>query len=430
MDLTPELSRIAKMLIDAEGISGADAEARLRAMTLEVIVGENAHSIAGHNAILTAVAVGKKTFVGGVSVRIDDDVPLVSAMPVGCTSLREAVDRLGATKNVGVAAIRIIIGNVIGGASDVHAWWDGWKGGAASGPKISGDADNPLAGIVAGAATVAYAFARLRNAHSPGSVEFDLWPQRAVSKPPPFAKVFLPSALWLLGLGNLGQAFMWSLSALPYPNPRAVKLVLQDADQISAENWGTSVLVQSGEYGAYKTALAEQWAKRKGFDVRRVDRLLAPHQRVQENEPTVALCGFDSITARKLIDGCGFELVIDAGLGRAHTDFDVFRVTVFDSEYSVAAHFPGDVPRSAPAPQDYEQLLGLDGCGAAKFEGIGIAAPFVSAIAAATTVARAIAICSGAAVPRNEKRRLFDEGSKLAAPATVNGRGIMRIGFA
>ena len=330
MDLTPELSRIAKMLIDAEGISGADAEARLRAMTLEVIVGENAHSIAGHNAILTAVAVGKKTFVGGVSVRIDDDVPLVSAMPVGCTSLREAVDRLGATKNVGVAAIRIIIGNVIGGASDVHAWWDGWKGGAASGPKISGDADNPLAGIVAGAATVAYAFARLRNAHSP---------------------------------------------------------------------------------------------------VRRVDRLLAPHQRVQENEPTVALCGFDSITARKLIDGCGFELVIDAGLGRAHTDFDVFRVTVFDSEYSVAAHFPGDVPRSAPAPQDYEQLLGLDGCGAAKFEGIGIAAPFVSAIAAATTVARAIAICSGAAVPRNEKRRLFDEGSKFAAPATVNARGIMRIGF-
>lgn len=180
MDLTPELSRIAKMLIDAEGISGADAEARLRAMTLEVIVGENAHSIAGHNAILTAVAVGKKTFVGGVSVRIDDDVPLVSAMPVGCTSLREAVDRLGATKNVGDATIRIIIGNVIGGASDVHAWWDGWKGGAASGPKISGDADNPLAGIVAGAAAVAYAFARLRNAPSPGSVEFDLWPQRAV----------------------------------------------------------------------------------------------------------------------------------------------------------------------------------------------------------------------------------------------------------
>lgn len=426
--MTPELSRIAKLLIDAEGISNAEAEMRLREMTLEVIVGDNAHSIAGHNAILTAVAVGKKTFVGGVTVRIDDDVPLISALPVGCSSLREAANRLGASRIAGEASVRIIVGNAVGGPADIYAWWDGWKGGAASEPRISGDGDNPLAGIVAGAAAVSQAFARLRKSQTPDTAEFDLWPQREVSEPPPFDTVYLPGALWLLGLGNLGQAFMWSLSALPYPNPRAVKLVLQDADRINAENWGTSVLVQSGEYGVYKTALAEHWAMRKGFDVRRVDRQLDPNQRVQDDEPTVALCGFDSIAARKFIDSCGFELVIDAGLGRAHSDFDVFRVTVFAPDYLIAAHFPGDVARSAPAPHDYGQLLGLDGCGAAEFEGIGIAAPFVSSIAAATAVARAIAICSGVAVPRNEKRRLSDDESRLAAPATVRGRGIMRIG--
>lgn len=426
--MTPELSRIAKMLIDAEGISDVEAEARLRAMTLEIVVGDGAHCIAGHNAILTAVAVGKKTFVGGVAVRIDEDSPLLSALPVDRSSLREAADRLGASEIPGEASVRVIVGNAVGGPSDIHAWWDGWKGGAASEPRISRNSDNPLVGIVAGAAAVAQAFARLRNSPWPDVSEFDLWPQSAATEPPPFATVYLPGALWLLGLGNLGQAFMWSLSALPYPDPRAIKLVLQDADRISAENWGTSVLVQSGEYGAYKTALAEDWAKRKGFNVRRVDRLLDSYQRVQEDEPTMALCGFDSVGARKFIDGCGFEIVIDAGLGRAHTDFDVFRVTVFDSGYSVSAHFPEQVPPSLGAPRDYKQLLGLDGCGAAEFEGIGIAAPFVSSIAAATAVARAIAICSGVAVPRNEKRRLTSDGSKLAAHAAVSGRGIMRVG--
>jgi hypothetical protein len=425
--MTPELSRLAKMLIDAEGITYTEAETRLRAMTLEVVVGDGAHNVAGHNAILTAVAVGKKTFVGGVAVRIDQDVPLISALPVERGSLREAVDQLGASEFENDASIRIVVGNSVGCPPEIYTWWDGWKGGASSEPRASGISDNPLAGIVAGAAAVAQAFARLRKIHCHDVSEFDLWPQRAASEPPPFAKAYLPGALWLLGLGNLGQAFMWSISALPYPDPQAIKLILQDVDRVGAENWGTSVLVQSGEYGAYKTALAEHWAKRKGFDVRRVDRLVDPYQRLQECDPTVALCGFDSVTSRRFIDGCGFEIVIDAGLGRAHTDFDVFRVTVFDSAYSVATHFPTEDAPRVRAPQDYEALLGLDGCGAAEFEGIGIAAPFVSSIAAATAVARAIAICSGVSVPRNEKRRLSDGRSKLAAPIAVSGRGIMRI---
>lgn len=41
--MTPELSRIAKMLIDAEGISDVEADARLRAMTLEIVVGDGVH---------------------------------------------------------------------------------------------------------------------------------------------------------------------------------------------------------------------------------------------------------------------------------------------------------------------------------------------------------------------------------------------------
>jgi hypothetical protein len=37
-----------------------------------------------------------------------------------------------------------------------------------------------------------------------------------------------PNALWLIGLGNLGQAYLWILGALPYPVADALTLVLQD----------------------------------------------------------------------------------------------------------------------------------------------------------------------------------------------------------
>ena len=45
------------------------------------------------------------------------------------------------------------------------------------------------------------------------------------------ALAFLPSRLWLIGLGNLGQAFAWALAVLPYGDRRDVQIVLQDFDR-------------------------------------------------------------------------------------------------------------------------------------------------------------------------------------------------------
>lgn len=417
------------MLIDAEGITTAEAETRLRAMTLEIVIGPGAHNRAGHNAVLTAVAVGARTFIGGVSITLADDVELLSELPLGAKSLLEAVADLGASEARATPSVRIVIGELDGGTvAAVHAWWNGWTAGSSAEHRQCGIGDNPLAGIISGAASVAQAFAVLRGVDYPPVLAFDLWPGAAAQDVPSFGEVFFPGALWLLGLGNLGQAAMWSLAALPYPQPSDVNLVLQDRDKVSAENWGTSVLVRSGEYGSYKTAVAEEWARAKGFDVRRVDRWLDEQQHVQDGEPVLAVCGFDNIEARKKIDVCGFEAVIDAGLGRKHTDFDTYRVTIFDRDYTVARHFADTEARQVAAPQDYERLLGLDKCGAAVFEGIAVAVPFVSAIAGAIAVSRAIALCSGVGVPRNEVRRLSrDERRPAGSPITIDMPGLTRV---
>lgn len=432
MKMTPEISRMAKMLIDAEGMTLIEAEARIRDMRLEIVIGDGAHNVAGHTAILTLIAVGRKTFLGGVSIRLPDDVPLVCSLPFEEKTLLKAAKRLGAVESSNNVEndddrIRIVVGEVDHRLNDVTAWWDGWKAGATLGHERIGNSDNPLAGVAAAGAALAQAFSVLRNVPYQNRIEFDLWPQRKDSEPPEFAEVYLPGSLWLLGLGNLGQAFMWSISALPFKDPAELKLMLQDVDCVGPENWGTSILVEQCEYGDYKTVLAETWAKKKGFDVRRVDRFLDSHQRLQEGEPKVALCSFDNIKSRKLLDDVGYDVVIDSGLGRTHRNFDVYRVTVFDASYLASSHFSSAGDPTPTAPQDYQMLAGLDECGAAKFQGISVAAPFVSTVAGAIAVARTIAICSGSYVPRNEKRRLGDIESRYAPPVQIKGRGIIRI---
>ena len=421
-----EFSRLAKLLVDAEGITLAEANERLSRLRLEIVV-HDARSVAAQNALLTSVAVGHRTFVGGVRFRLDDDPPLVTSLPIEGPNLVEAARRVGATDFAGEVAARIVIGGTaVQGEPAVYTWWEGWNAGASDKPRHCCEGDNPLSGIVAGAAAVARCFGQTRAQEMASTTDVDLWPSDGTTGRPTFAETYFPKAIWLLGLGNLGQAFLWSLAALPYSSPAEVLLVLQDRDKISPENWGTSILVASGEYRSYKTAVGERWGQARGFDIRRCDRWLDAHQRQAGDEPALALCGFDSFDARLLLDEVGFDVIVDSGLGRDATNFDRFRTTVLDRDHSAKRHFAGQ-EASAKAPvRDYGRLLDTDACGAAMFEGVAIAAPYVSAIAGAVAIARLIAICSGVSVPRTETRLLRDSDSRGSRWAKPSSRRILR----
>lgn len=428
MGLTAETSRLAKLFIDAEGLTDSDAEARLKAMTLEIIVGQNADSIEGHHAILTALAVGQRTFAGGVKVILNDDCNLRSHLPLKAKSIGDALKNIGATEFDNEPSVRILIGDAAETSGvDAFAWWDGWRAGSTEKPLPRKDSGNPLAGIAAGAACVARAFGKLRGKAYPSHGVFDLWPTADGLLPPPFPDTFLPGELWIMGLGNLGQAMLWSLAALPYTAPSEVKLVLQDRDRISAENWGTSILVRRDDYGAYKTQVGEAWCSARGFDVRRTDRWVDANHRIQDGDPRIAVCGFDNEAARKLLDSSGYDLIVDAGLGRGHADFERVRISIFDEQRRVADHFLGGNSSSNKAGQDYEKLMGLDACGAALFGQVAVAAPYVSAIAGAIAVSRMLAISSGSPVPRNETRRLSQDEPRLSNLLGFSPRGLVRI---
>ena len=437
MVLDKQIARTAKILVDSENISFDEAQARLRELTLEVVVGPEATSPAAHTALLTAVSVASRTFVGGVRVTGAIDGPLNSALPLSAGSVAEAAAQAGASVFDGVPSRRIFVctSRVSTKPWSVSPWWNGWRAGTAKPGEARWDAgDNPLPGIAAGALAVGAAFEAERVGRGYIGAEVNLWPVRTGEIAPHFAQVFLPGALWLIGLGNLGQAFLWTLAALPYTDPADVSLVLQDHDKITEQNWATSVLVKGEAYGLLKTKVAEHWALNKGFDVRRIDRRLFASDRLDSDDPRLALSGVDKIEARKLMARVGFDCIVDAGLGRTSSDFDRYRVTVFDCIRSIDRHFTGQ--KDKPVGGDilkgeaYRRLEAEIGpCGTAEIGGASVAVPYVSALAATVAISRVIAIASGCECPTNEVGRLsFSAGRKFAPLTKVEGRGIRHAG--
>ena len=438
MALEREIARLSKILVETERISFDEAQARLRRLTLEVVVGGEASSPAAHAAVLTAVSVGSRTFVGGLRVEGAVDGRPNTNVPLGAESLAEAASLVGASGFEGTASRRIVVGMGAAGAGDglaVSPWWWGWKAGTAMNGEVCTVAgENTLAGIAAGAMAVGIAFEAARGRRVAFDGHVDLWPTGAGKQAPSFGEVYLPRALWLVGLGNLGQAYLWALSVLPFRDPAEVSLVLQDRDVVSKENWGTSVLVKDEVYGALKTKVAEDWASRKGFHVRRIDRRLTARDRVEDDDPRLALSGVDKVEARKLMAHVGFDCIVDGGLGRTAKDFDRYRVTVFDRSRRIDEHFAGE--RDAPRGRDpvnanaYRWLEAEVGeCGAAEVAGASVAVPYVSAVAGAIAVARTIAIASGCECAVNEVGSLSHIGDRRVAElSATEGRGIGHAG--
>jgi len=428
------IARLSKMVVDTDGVTFDEAQERLKSFTLEIEVGAAATSQAAHCAILTALAVGRRSFVGGVRVVGLLDQPLMSALPLNARNLGDAARELGAIEFPGPPSSTIVVGGEIpnGQPGRIHLWWNGWRAGASLKPSVCDDGDSPLTGITAGALGVALAFEEIKGGPAT-SMAFDLWPASEAEPAPAFSEVWLPDSVWIVGLGNLGQAFLWVLSSLPYRDVRSVSLILQDQDRVREENWATSILVRDEVYGDLKTRIGEDWARRRGFAVRRIDRYLTKEDRIREGDPRFALSGTDTGEARQRLADTGFACVVDAGLGRTARNYDRLRVTLFDAERRIADHFPDDGPTvdndAIPEAAAYRKLQDEIGqCGMVEIAGSSVAACYVSAVAACTAISRMIAVTSGYSVPQTEVRQLRNSLVRSAPSITVPARTLGHAG--
>lgn len=430
------LHRLAKRAMDnGSARSREEAEALLRGYRIAITVDDTAAADRHHQtAILTAVALGRRVFLGGVTVAGNLDVPLVTPLPFG-TTLAQAVTAIGGILSSTPAGVPVMrVGNNPAESMAgfcVRLVYAGWRGGVVpnNAEGIAADAGMPmaLAPMLAAALGVNEAFLHL-SGEMPSAgrrcVGFSLLdladPNWLDAGTPDPALRYLPTQLWLIGLGHLGQAFLFALGLLPYQHPSDLRLLLQDDDIITPSTESTSILTDATMVGKKKTRAMAAWADRRGFATTLTERLFDQHTRRQQHEPAIALCGLDNAAGRRQLDLAGFDFVAEAGLGRGHADFRSMLIHTLPGEVPAAKLWKSvDAAEGTIDAAAYRKLQedgSLDRCGVTLLAGKAVGAPFVGATAATIVIAQVLRLLHGLPVDRLAELNLTNPDHRRTAP--------------
>jgi hypothetical protein len=409
------LHRLMKEALDSGAAASiAEAEAMFRNFNVRFEIGETEARDPYHQAaLLTGVALARRVFLGGVWVSGPLASPLAVPLPLGAT-LAEAVIALGGmTMNPLVSGPIVTIGGGPRPRSEgfhirtVHA---GWRGGFVPAHAEMTPVDGtsmPLSPMLAVALAVNEAFFFARTGKSavgrrpeglslwnPGS-QVD-WLTDTAGEP---ELCYLPTRLWLIGLGHLGQAYLWGLGLLPYPDPASLSFVLQDVDIITPSSESTSILTAATLIGQKKTRAMSAWAERRGFTTIIHERLFDANFTRQPDEPSVALCGLDNGLGRRALDRVGFDFIVEAGLGRDHRDFRTIRLHTLPTPRSAAEIWKaGEPSESVEERLAYQKMLkdgNLDRCGITLLAGKAVGTPFVGAVASCLALSEVLRLLHG-----------------------------------
>lgn len=398
-------NRLAKAVMEKHQIGYEQALDLLAAMRLRIICDPESLRLAAYQAaLLTAVNAGCRSFLGGVFVSMPADVPALLPWP-DATSLNTVVQELGghSAEVTGDLDATVVMGRHLpSSANAIRILCDGWRGGiqpadVEAAAFVAGE-DFALGGVLAGGLAIERAFL-----YACGLVHHPLDRPMGTSLWRPDLDwldeeslgprlQYLPKRLWIIGLGHLGQAYLWSLGMLPYPSAGDAGFMLQDFDRVVPSNWTAGLLCVKGDAGEYKTRVAARWLEARGFKTAITERPY-DHRTVRTGEePFVALCGVDVASARRLLENAGFDLVVECGVGSNLADFDRLKIHTFPR----ASKKPEDiwpvaqdaVPHRKPSQMILEAVKDQEDCGilASSLENKSISASFVGAAAGAMVV--------------------------------------------
>jgi len=399
-------SRITKALTDAARASSfKEAEARLDAVHVAVVVGaDQATTSAGQAAALTAIVTARKCF-SRVTLVSEADVPLIAKLPLG-TTLHRAARRIGsriARKPPARTTHRIIVGHV---ANDngwaIRCWWDRWLSGTRVHHNEVGDSRLALSGVFSAALAVRQVFAgvlagkvlRARDA------TVSLWTPWGAADPRNVGpECFdIPDQFWFLGLGHLGQGFVWNLCLLGSTRGRAV---VQDDQTIGEENEATSLLVTSDDIGEKKARIAAMWLDMAGWTADIIERRHRGDIQLTPDDPPYLLSGLDRIEPRRVMAEHGFDYMIDAGLGHGPHDFEGIQLRVIPKGassgdlWNAPEHTREEAPSDRQENAAYKDLeMQIGQCGIVSFAEASTSVPFVGAAAGAIVIAQAIRLAT------------------------------------
>lgn len=186
-DHADRVHRLVKEALDRGTVGSLEeAEALFQRYRLVLEIGATEAANAGHQAtLLTAVALGRRVFLGGVLVRLGADAPLLVPLPLAPT-LRDAIVELGGCLSDETVPDELPI-IVIGGSPrprdvpfKIRTLARGWRGGIvpAESARHDGEEPMPLAAMLAAAFAISEAFLYIRGENAAAgyrSVGLSLW---------------------------------------------------------------------------------------------------------------------------------------------------------------------------------------------------------------------------------------------------------------
>lgn len=428
-----QLSRISKLFIDRDEMHIEDILMRRQNYFVTLRCGRDIEkSRTMQVALITAANIANKCFPCAVRVVLEDsskETPLLIWPSLKLTLARALTSLLGPQIFVDAKSHRtgnhdIVLGDAQPIDDSLRITFDGWigkVGPADSVERLPESEHCPLSGILSAALAISelfLSFAEINVEASRRAVGLSLWrPELDITNPEAIGipLEFLPRDMWVLGLGHLGNAYLWSLSILPYPDTTAVEIILNDFDKIEPENVETGLIFNTQGVGRYKTRVCSDWLEERKFKTRIVERYFDSNFQCRKDEPQLALCGFDSNSPRRDLVSAQFKRVIESGLGGTANNFDTISLNTLPNMRPPEEIWPDpkaeeiDEHKLALAHKNPVYLdLDADKCGRFDLAGKSVAVPFVGAVAASFVVAEIIRLLHRGPAYTNIKLTLTD----------------------
>jgi len=386
------------LLLSDSRLEYDEARLRLEKASIRICVRAAASTPWGQAALMTLVRCAVRMFRGGVYLECPTAPLVLVGAHQGRPLIRVLVDLGCRRESAPEHAASIFVGTESFTADCLYCWADGWAG--FTSPKEAADIvmeGNVLGGAIAGALAASESFRLLvlgdRRAGKREQRVSALFPGNIGSSDDLTISLdYLPTKMWLLGLGNLGQASLWILSLLPYHDPQDVVLQLQDVDIAKPENLDVQLLTTHQWIGKKKARMAAEFAESRGFSTVISEQRFTKVSVRSEHEPNLILCGVDNLETRRAVarEAAEFALVIDAGLGGSATEVFDIRIHGFPGDRSPEKAWPLEgKTEGRPLPEALQSLINagrLDACGALTIAGQSMGIPSTAVIAAVIQV--------------------------------------------
>lgn len=385
--------RLGQLLMSTDdGLLFDDARYRLeRSAILLTYDPDVAESDWGQAALQAIARCGSRMFRGGVFLGSVDATSYVrrgwgAGLPLG-----HVLQQLGCRQSgVPHEPFHIHVGRTATKPADIYCTAEGWVAIATPEAPLAKGTGNAISGATAGALAISEAFRRKVM----GDILACRRPQRLSLWNPAHPETGgalnkLPASIWILGAGNLGQALLFLMTMLPYADVAKASLLIQDSDISGSENLDTQLLTDHDWIGVKKSHSAARVMRSAGFNVTACERRFGPQTRIESGEPRIALVGVDNLMARRHAATAGFDLVIDAGLGKTAAEIFDVRLHSFPGGQEVETVWPEHLDYLQEPVQINKGLQNLldegrlDQCGAITLAGQSLGVPSTALVAAA-----------------------------------------------